>query len=176
MGIICDTHMHSSFSGDSRTPLRDMAAKANDLGLKMICFTEHMDFNFPYPEGEEGMFDLNTDSYLYELLKVRSEYEGRMEIGYGVELGLKEDAVRQNAIYIKNHEFDYVIASLHLVNEMDPYYPEFYEFAKKYKTELGSAFNKIEYIATTVSQFYKKHKFIINLKFVNLLKNSFLTN
>ena len=104
MGIICDTHMHSSFSGDSRTPLRDMAAKANDLGLKMICFTEHMDFNFPYPEGEEGMFDLNTDSYLYELLKVRSEYEGRMEIGYGVELGLKEDAVRQNAIYIKNQD------------------------------------------------------------------------
>ena len=126
MGIICDTHMHSSFSGDSKTSLRDMAVRANDLGLKMICFTEHMDFNFPYLKGEEGMFTLNTDSYLYELLKVRSEYEGKMDIGYGVELGLKEDAVRQNAIYIKNHEFDYVIASLHLVNEMDPYYPEYF--------------------------------------------------
>lgn len=53
------------------------------------------------------------------------------------------------------------------------YYPEFYKFAKKYKTELGSAFNKIEYIATTVNQFYNKHKFIINLKFVELLKKSF---
>lgn len=54
------------------------------------------------------------------------------------------------------------------------YYPEFYEFAKKYKTELGSAFNKIEYIAATVNQFYNKHKIMIDLKFFNLLKNSLI--
>ena len=54
------------------------------------------------------------------------------------------------------------------------YYSEFYEFAKKYKTELGAVFDKIEYIATTVNQFYNKYKIIIDLKFFNLLKNSFI--
>lgn len=54
------------------------------------------------------------------------------------------------------------------------YYSEFYEFAKKYKTELGSVFDKIEYIATAVNQFYNKDKIIIDLKFFNLLKNSFI--
>ena len=46
MAVIADTHLHSSFSGDSETPMKDMIEKAIALGLKEICFTEHMDFDF----------------------------------------------------------------------------------------------------------------------------------
>lgn len=125
--IICDCHMHSSFSGDAKDSLENMVKSAVSKGLKHICFTEHQDFVFPYPEGEEGMFDLNTDSYLYELLRVRGLYEDKIKICFGVELGMQLDAVRENAIYAKSHEFDMVIASLHLVDKLDPYYPEYFQ-------------------------------------------------
>ena len=36
-----DFHMHSSFSGDSDTPMKDMIERAIALGLETICFTEH---------------------------------------------------------------------------------------------------------------------------------------
>ena len=39
----CDFHMHSSFSGDSDTPMKDMIERAIALGLETICFTEHYD-------------------------------------------------------------------------------------------------------------------------------------
>ncbi len=69
----------------------------------------------------------NTDAYLYELLGLRGKYDDKIKIGFGVELGMQLDAVRENAIYAKSREFDLIIASLHLVDKVDPYYPEYYE-------------------------------------------------
>ena len=40
-----DYHMHSSFSEDSITPMEDMIKKSIELGIKEICFTEHIDYN-----------------------------------------------------------------------------------------------------------------------------------
>ena len=45
MAILADCHMHSSFSGDSETPMEEMADRACSIGLKDICFTEHMDLD-----------------------------------------------------------------------------------------------------------------------------------
>ncbi len=127
MSILCDYHVHSTFSGDAKDALEDMVRSAIANGLKHICFTEHMDQCFPYLPGEEGMFELNTDSYLYELLRVREQYKDDIKVCFGVELGLQTDAVRENAIYAKSHEFDFVIASLHVVDKVDPYYPVYFE-------------------------------------------------
>ena len=71
MPITADYHVHSYFSGDSDTPMEQMIQTAISKGLKHICFTEHQDFDFPYDmTGDKpGMWDLNADSYLYELLK-----------------------------------------------------------------------------------------------------------
>ena len=75
MPILADYHMHSSFSGDSRAPMHDMAARAIALGYQEICFTEHMDLHYPASEEcPEDMFLLNTDSYLYDLLRAREKF------------------------------------------------------------------------------------------------------
>ena len=75
MPILADYHMHSSFSGDSRAPMQDMAARAIALGYQEICFTEHMDLHYPASEEcPEDMFLLNTDSYLYDLLRAREKF------------------------------------------------------------------------------------------------------
>lgn len=128
MALLADCHLHSSFSGDSEANMEDMVKKAIDLGLKHICFTEHQDFEFPYTHGEEdGFFEVNTDQYLYELLRFRDKYSKDITVNFGIELGMQAHLARKNAIYAKSHDFDFIIASSHLVNGKDPYYPDYYE-------------------------------------------------
>ena len=47
MAILADYHLHSSFSGDSEAPMESMILRGIELGLTQMCFTEHMDFDFP---------------------------------------------------------------------------------------------------------------------------------
>lgn len=127
MSIKADFHLHSNFSGDSEAPMEEMIKKAISIGLTHMCITEHYDPDFVYPSGEEGMFELNTDSYLYELLKMRNIYGDKINIGFGVELGLQPHLKRELAVYAKSKEFDFIIGSAHLCNRKDPYYPAFFE-------------------------------------------------
>lgn len=128
MAINADFHLHSSFSGDSDTPMEQMIQKGIELGLSTMCFTEHIDMDYPYarPE-EEGMFDLNTDSYLYDLLKYKKQYADRINILFGVEIGVQPQLRRELAVYAKSYDFDFIIASSHVCNRRDPYEPSFYE-------------------------------------------------
>lgn len=128
MAILTDCHLHSSFSGDSDTPMEEMIQKGISLGLKEMCFTEHQDFEFVYPDNEpKDIFEVNTDSYLYDLLKLREKYSDQIEVSFGIEIGMQTQLSRKLAAYVKEHEFDFVIASSHLCNGKDPYYKEFFE-------------------------------------------------
>lgn len=125
MAIKSDYHLHSNNSGDSKASMEDMILKGIDLGLTSMCFTEHQDIDFKYEDpSEEGMFDLNTDSYLYELLKMRSKYEDKINILFGVEIGAQKHLRRELAIYSKSYDFDFIISSLHLLDGHDPYNKE----------------------------------------------------
>ncbi len=128
MAIKADFHLHSSFSGDSKTPMEEMILAGIRSGLNCMCFTEHMDMDFIYikPE-EEGQFTLNTDSYLYDLLKYKEKYASQIKLLFGVELGVQPHLRRELAVYAKSFDFDFIIASSHLCNGQDPYYPSFYE-------------------------------------------------
>lgn len=130
MPITADCHLHSHHSGDSETPMEDMILQGISLGLKTMCFTEHNDFFFPDSPGEPGsVFLLNTDAYLYDLIRLKEKYADRIQILFGVELGLqpKPECFRQNAVYAKSRDFDFIIGSSHICHGRDPYYPAFYE-------------------------------------------------
>ena len=127
MAIQADFHLHSNFSGDSSAPMEDMIQKAISLGLTHICITEHYDPDYIYLAGQDAIFELNTDSYLYELLRLRDRYKDKISVGFGVELGLQPHLKRELAIFSKSKEFDFIIGSSHLCNRKDPYYPEFFE-------------------------------------------------
>lgn len=108
--------------------MEDMILKGIQMGLTHMCFTEHMDPDFPYPDPEEeGMFELNTDSYLYELARLKEKYASQIQLLFGVELGVQPHLRRELSIYAKSYDFDFIIASSHLCNKKDPYYPSFYE-------------------------------------------------
>lgn len=119
-----DFHVHSRFSFDSDEDPNNNILKAIDLGMDSICFTEHMDIDWPV-EGEDATFDYDDYSNAIDLY--RNRYRDKIKIYKGVELGLWEKNIDKNIDYLKNHDFDYVIGSCHLVNDMDPYYPKFWE-------------------------------------------------
>lgn len=127
MAIKADFHVHSDFSGDSDAPMEAMIQKAISLGLTHLCITEHYDPDYIYADGKEGMFELNTDSYLYELLKQRERWRDQIQVGFGVELGLQPHLKRELAVYSKSKEFDFIIGSSHICHRRDPYYPAFFK-------------------------------------------------
>lgn len=128
MPITSDCHLHTSHSGDSSAPMEDMILRGIAQGLTAMCFTEHNDFGYPdMPDMPGSQFLLNTDSYLYDIVKYKEKYADKIKILFGVELGLQPTVALQNAAYVKSYDFDFIIGSSHLCNGLDPYYPAFYQ-------------------------------------------------
>ncbi len=130
MAILADSHVHTTFSGDGKSTMEEQIEKAIELGLRTITFTDHQDADFIYQkDDEEGMFELNADAYLYDLLRCKAKYEDKIRVLFGVELGLQpqRETVKKNLIFAREHEYDFIIASSHLCHGMDPYFPEFFE-------------------------------------------------
>lgn len=114
-----DFHLHTAFSGDSEAAPEAMAERAVELGIETICFTDHMD-----TDSEAADFILDTESYIPRLKKLQEEYRDRLDIRIGVEIGMQPQLAGYHEEYVKKHPFDFVIASLHLVEGRDPYYQE----------------------------------------------------
>lgn len=126
MAIKYDQHVHSTFSGDANGEMEDLIKEAIEKGMEGLTFTEHNDIGYPYTYEEDGIYDLNTDSYLYELLCMREKYGDKLKLGFGVELGMNSEKVADNVKYASSFPFDFIIFSCHIVNGKDPFYPEDY--------------------------------------------------
>lgn len=124
--ILWDCHMHSFFSADSDTPMEDMVRQALALGLKGICFTEHLDPDYPQtPDNLE--FSLDIPAYHAHLLELKNTFKGQLDIRFGIEIGLQPHLREYFHNLLQEYPFDFVIGSSHLVHGADPYYPEFFQ-------------------------------------------------
>lgn len=130
--IIADYHTHTAFSDDSEATPRAMADQAVALGLKMLCITDHMDYLYPKKYAPTS-FVFDPDIYFTELTALKEIYKDRLELLIGIELGLRnEPGTREACVeyYRKlcaDYPFDFVIGSTHVLNGLDPYYPEYWE-------------------------------------------------
>lgn len=104
MKIISDTHLHSTFSFDRRDSLEAMVQAALAKGLKIIGFTEHIDFNTS--NGGFGYYDY--PGYSAEIERVRERYGDPIENLKGIEFS-------DPHLYLKkfekelNHDYDFII-------------------------------------------------------------------
>ena len=132
MSILYDTHMHSSFSTDSDTPAQTMVTQALDLNLRGICFTDHMDLDYPpfyFPE-DPSAFAADPDEVLQEIRRLREQFgasDPEFHIGFGLEFGMQPHLGARFSDIANRLPLDFVIASQHLVGGLDPYYPEVWE-------------------------------------------------
>ena len=123
MSITCDFHLHSNFSSDSDTPMEDMIQAAIKRGLKTICFTEHMDLD--YPE-ECGSFQADIPAYKQEICRLQSVFQDIIDIRFGIELGMQPHLGPRCAALAHEYPFDFIVASQHLVGGQDPYYRDYW--------------------------------------------------
>ena len=116
-----DYHMHSTVSFDGHDSGLAMAMAAKAAGLKEICFTDHIDHDCD-AEGRSMVFDPKVYSAEYDNLEV----EG-LKIRRGVEYGLKPYNKQNMQEDLQQRNFDFVLVSVHFVNEQDIYYKEFWQ-------------------------------------------------
>lgn len=127
-----DAHMHTQFSTDSEEPMERMIQASIQRKLRGITFTDHMDYRFPdmydwHPEAGEKPFQFDFEKYRETIAALREKYKDQIEIHTGVEIGLKSDAYEENVVLSQREDLEYCIGSIHLVENMDPYYPDFWE-------------------------------------------------
>lgn len=121
--MLWDMHMHTHFSGDSTATPESMIEEAIRLGLPGICFTDHLDWDYP----EEIDFDLDMPTYMTKIRQLQECYKDNISILFGVELGIQPHLSDRLAELTAAYPLDFVIGSSHLVHNKDPYYPHFYE-------------------------------------------------
>ena len=119
--IIADIHMHSDFSSDSKSTMESMIQGAIEKGLKTICFTEHLDYEYPADDGE-GLFIVDIDAYRKKLFELKEIYKNKIEILFGIEFGLLPHLAQTYERIANSYDFDFIIGSSHLISA--PWYPD----------------------------------------------------
>ncbi len=140
--IFADYHVHTGFSGDCETGIPDIIAKAKQIGMKSICFTDHNDMD--YPDTHEVIdFNLDIDNYIETLNRFREKTNG-LDIRIGVEQGVMPSTCERLDSYSREHPgIDFIICSSHIVMDCDPYYPDYFEMCPDEKTAYRIYFETI---------------------------------
>ena len=110
-----DYHMHSRVSFDGHDTGLVLANAAAAAGLKEICFTDHLDYD---PLGTMGCMAFDTAAYNaeYDHLEVPG-----LKIRRGMEFGMTPDNAAQFQEDLKRRPFDFVLGSIHFVDDLDVY-------------------------------------------------------
>ena len=88
--IACDAHMHTRFSEDSDASVHSMLDAAVNKGMQAVCITDHLDKDFPEtPDFPAGAFMFDLDEYFSRLTQLKTEYQKKLEVRIGVEIGLQ---------------------------------------------------------------------------------------
>ena len=162
-----DTHNHSQFSFDGGATTVEKSVKAAvDKGFGGICFTDHCDYFVPAMKADYEpivceVFDVGAQqSEIDRVSDLVSEgafgksAAKKFRILKGAEIGIYEDSRELNRAFISAHSFDQVIASVHYLEDTDPYFGPYYK-GKNWKEAYG------RYLETLLREMKKLEDFDI---------------
>lgn len=122
--MISDFHVHTSFSGDSRTPPEEQIEAAIRLGMEEICITDHHDY------GTRSMtsidYTLDVPAYLDSVRGLSETYEGQIRVRTGIELGLMLREKEYLTALAGTLRADYIIGSSHFIDGYDVFDRNYY--------------------------------------------------
>lgn len=119
-----DYHIHSDFSADCETPMERTVEKAIQIGLKEICFTEHIDYDYPDPTIS---FELDLERYNAQIKKLQGKYGDRIAIMKGVEIGIEPCFISRFQSMLKEEQFDFILCSMHTTERKDLHSGSFFD-------------------------------------------------
>lgn len=111
MKNICSVHTHSNLC-DGKDTLAEMARAAFEAGAVSFGASGHS--HTPIPEDEGCVLPIDMAEYEAEVLRLRGEYAGRMDVLLGIEL--------DNCADVTAEGFDYWIGSAHRLKGPDGAY------------------------------------------------------
>lgn len=120
MKIAADLHIHSIHSIDGSYSIDEFCRKAVEIGLKTICFTEHVDFH-PLDEGT-GYYDSKT--YFSKLKEARQKFGAGLEILGGLEFSEPHLYETELEHILEKNEYDMIIGSIHWLEDFFVGQPE----------------------------------------------------
>lgn len=107
-----DYQTHSFRSHDGLASIAAQCARAIEIGLDEIGFSEHKDFDPADPL--VSYFDY--DRYITEIAAAREECGDRLKIRAGVEIDYQKQFEPEIATFLAAYRFDFVLTSVHFVD------------------------------------------------------------
>jgi len=128
--MFVDYHIHSNFSRDSRSSILDIVETAIVREMDEIAITDHY----------EGHDSYDVEGYFATVEKLRQLYGSRIGIKCGLEIG-QPHIYEEKSRRILNHNYDFVLASVHEHGGTDYYTMDFRnvslsEFTRQYLEEM----------------------------------------
>lgn len=154
-----DYHVHTSFSADSKMPMKVACETAIKNGVKEIAFTEHMDYFYP---NCDLTFEFDYQEYASQVELMRSEFSKNLTILKAVEMGLHPSTFERSNHFISENHFDFVIGSAHIVDDLDLHNGDYFE---------GKSLERsLEIYFKTVNQYVKEYENFDVLGHLTLIK------
>ncbi len=113
LGLV-DYHMHTSRCGHAAGGMDEYAARAAEMGLREIGFSDHM----PLLHTEDAALTMGLDElplYVQEVVDLRARFPG-LPIRLGIEVDYLPETAPLLPALLEAHPFDYVMGSLHFVD------------------------------------------------------------
>jgi len=125
--LMVDFHTHCDFSPDSNTPMKEMIDRAIELGISDLAFTDHVDLDADIDSETTQNWDFDRDEHERAINAFKSEYEGKIRLYNGIEIGIQPHLGKENTEIVLKNNYDFVIASIHSVEKKDLYYRRYFE-------------------------------------------------
>lgn len=129
--ILTDVHTHSTFSADGRTPLAEMFARAEALGLQYYGISEHFDYDYLAEhvlcEGKQVPM-IDAPAYFAAARALQAERGHGTRLLVGGEFGFSPDKKAQ-ALYaeaIRTYAPDFIVNSVHTVDGTDVWFGAYF--------------------------------------------------
>jgi len=119
--MIFDLHTHHERCGHADGSIRDYIEAAIAKGLKAIGISDHSPYfahqeDHPFPG--IAMASSEFPNYVQEVLRLKEEYQDRIEVLLGVESDYFPQHIEVYRKEYKKYPFDYIIGSVHHVDEL----------------------------------------------------------
>ena len=112
--VLVDLHVHSTCSIDGASTIEEYAAQAEGLGLAEVGFCEHVDLD----PRDRGCGYLDPERYDREIEVARAAARS-VVLRQGVEITYQCKLEAALETWLAGHPWDYVIASVHLLDYAD---------------------------------------------------------
>lgn len=116
--IVTDYHVHTARCGHAGGATRDYVLHGISRGLTEIAITDHVPLYFlPGEDPEPGLAMAHSElpGYVEEVLALREEFRGRIDVLLGLEADYAEGHEETLRELLSRYDWDVVLGSVHLV-------------------------------------------------------------